>query len=311
MKKRRRFCNLYFYTLIILNLVLTSQTKISSAQSPPVEGKSAEPIVSPSEIYEVGEPIYFTESQTKSRSAPANKIQSYPNDPTADIPWSCGAASVTDVACAFNAARKAENTQLGKSLPMLFLPDQGEWDNMSDGEKAIWLINRERIDRGIAPLHGLETNVAQVAQYYAQYLIDNDAWGHYEDGRSPWKRLADNPSIGACHDFLNVAENLAGFWTSGTYIPLPVERAIYIWMYDDAGSSWGHRHAILWYPYKDNSGPGGKEGFLGIGRASGPHYGGNFAEMIVMNVFDPCPIWNYPSENIIALPRILLLLLSN
>jgi hypothetical protein len=164
---------------------------------------------------------------------------------------------------------------------------------MDNGQRAIWLINRERIDRGIAPLHGLEANVAEVAQNYAEYLMDNSAFGHDADGRSPWDRLNANPAIDACHDFLGIAENLAIFWTSGASIAFPVERSIYMWMYDDGGSSWGHRHAILWYPYNDNSGPSGKEGFLGIGRASGPHGGWNFAELIVMNVFDPCTTWDY------------------
>ena len=72
---------------------------------------------------------------------------------------------------------------------MLTLPSQGEWDGMTNGEKALWLINRERIDRGVMPLHDVEANVTGVAQYYADYLLDNDAWGHYEDGRSPWERL--------------------------------------------------------------------------------------------------------------------------
>ena len=102
---------------------------------------------------------------------------------------------------------------------------------------------------------------------------------------------------------LNVAENIAVFVTSGSSIALPVERSVYNWMYDDAGSGWGHRHAMLWYPYNDNSGEPGKEGFIGIGRANGGPYQGpfdnpwNFAEMVVMNVFDPCPSWEYPDES--------------
>ena len=59
---------------------------------------------------------------------------------------------------------------------------------------------------------GLETNVTDVAQNFAQYLIDNNAFDHNADGRSPWERLEDNPSIGACSDFLNVAENHWGYY---------------------------------------------------------------------------------------------------
>jgi hypothetical protein len=187
---------------------------------------------------------------------------------------------------------------------------------MTEPEKALWLINRERIDRGITPLHGLEKNVTEVAQYYAQYLFDHDAFSHDADGNSPWERLDAKPAIAACRDFLNVAENLAVFVTSGTSIPLPVERSIYAWMYDDSGSSWGHRHAILWYPYNDNSGTSGMEGFLGIGQSSGGPYQGpfssswNHAEIVVMNVFDPCSAWAYIKTKIVPLAPIYNLLLG-
>jgi uncharacterized protein YkwD len=225
---------------------------------------------------------------------------SYPTDPTADIPWSCGFSGRDSIACAFNNARTTENTQLGTTLPALTLPIQAEWDAMGEAEKALWLINQERSDRGIDPLEQIEANVTAVAQTYADFLLENDAWGHSEDGRSPWDRLHDNPDIGACYDFLSVAENLAVFGSTGI-IELPVERSVYMWMYDDAGSNWGHRHALLWYPYNDNSGLPEMEGFLGIGRASGGPYQGPFdrewpfAEMIVMNVFDPCDTWEYNS----------------
>lgn len=215
----------------------------------------------------------------------------YPADPTADTPWPYSNESgAADVQSRFNAARADENNQLGTALPMLVLPAQSDWDVKSPGEKALWLINRERIDRQIPPLHGLEANVSQVAQDYARYLLDNDTFGHDADGQSPPVRLNNNPAIAACHDFLAVSENLAALWGQWT---LPVERAVYMWMYADSGSGWGHRHAILWYPYNDNSGPAGMEGFMGIGLASGEHNGFSDADIIVMNVFDPCATWAY------------------
>jgi len=222
---------------------------------------------------------------------------SSPSDPNFDIPWSDGTNGVADIQSAFNSARSAENSQLGTSIPMMVLPSQVEWDGMSDGEKALWLINRERIDREIMPMDGLETNIMGVSQSYADYLLNHDAWGHSEDGNSPWERLNNNATIGACHDSLPIAENLAVLVTTSSSIPLPLERTIHMWMYDDRGSGWGHRHAILWYPYNDNSGLTGREGFLGIGRANGGPYQGPFsqpwstAEIIVMNVFDPCTTW--------------------
>lgn len=223
-------------------------------------------------------------------------VRAYPTDLTANIPWSGGTAGVSDIQNAFNNARNVENTQLGKTVPALTMPTQTTWNGMSDGQKALWLINRERIDRGVMPLHGIETNVTAVAQYYAQYLIDHNVFSHNADGRTPWQRLYANPAIGACYDSLSVAENLAYLVTTLSSIALPIERSVYMWMYDDADSSWGHRHAILWYPYTDNSGPTGQEGFLGIGRANGPYLGWNYGEVIVMNVFDPCSSWVYLQE---------------
>lgn len=239
-------------------------------------------------------------SMLSSSPAEANSeaTLSYPADPSADTAWSAGTASVADIQAAFNNARTIENSQLGTTIPMMILPEQPSWNSMSNGEKALWLINRERIDRGVEPLQGLENNVSDVAQAYADYLLDNNAWGHVADGRDPWQRLSDKQAIGACHDFLPIAENLAVFVTSGSSIPMPIERSIYMWMYDDGDCcGWGHRHAVLWYPYNDNSGSSGREGFLGMGRASGGHYQGGFsqpwpfAEVIVMNVFDPCSNW--------------------
>lgn len=278
--------------LLILSLFFSSIIETPGAQILSADSSFKSKGFS-NENYAVGRPLQLIENQINQGSI--FQIQQYPDDPAANISWSCGNIDVDDIECAFNFARNSENNQLGTAIPMLTLPDQAAWNKMGDGERAIWLINRERIDRGIAPLHGLESNVAGVAQSYAEYLINHSAFGHFEDGLGPWERLSANPTIGACHDFLSVAENLAIFWTSGSSIALPVERSIYMWMYDDGGSFWGHRHAILWYPYNDNSGPSGKEGFLGIGRASGPHDGWNYAELIVMNVFDPCAEWDYQS----------------
>lgn len=232
---------------------------------------------------------------------PANPA-AYPPDPTADIPWSADTGSVADIQTAFSQARSTENTQLGTSLGPLSIPySDSAWNALSNSERALFLINQERIARGLHPLHSIESNVISVAQAYAEYLLANDHFDHVDlQGNDPWDRLNANAAIGACHDFLSVAENLAVFVTSGNNIHLPVERSVYDWIYNDGTSSWGHRHAVLWYPYNDNSGEAGKEGFLGIGLASGGPYQGpfsspwNYASLVVMNVFDPCSTWNYP-----------------
>ena len=215
----------------------------------------------------------------------------YPTDPAADLEWPYSSENtVAAVESRFNTARSNENSQLGTSLPMLSLPSQSEWDDMNHNDKALWLINREREDRNLLPLHGTESHVIGIAQYYAEYLLASNEFSHDADGNSPWQRLNTDTAINSCHDFLNIAENLAVLWGGWT---LPVERSIYMWMYEDSGSNWGHRHAILWYPYENNSGPSTNEGFLGIGISEGTHQNWPDSYIVVMNVFDPCSTWQY------------------
>ena len=84
----------------------------------------------------------------------------YPPDPSNDIPW-VGAYDFSNIEAAFNNARSVENSQLGTTTAALTMPSQATWDAMEDGERALWLINRERIDRGVMALHGIEENVWQ------------------------------------------------------------------------------------------------------------------------------------------------------
>lgn len=236
-------------------------------------------------------------------NVPTQVMAAYPADLISDIPWShpyyypqgtSYATEVEEIQTWFNTARSGENVQLGTSLPMLTMPTQTEWDQKSDNEKALWLINMERVDRGVPPLHSVEPNVTSVAQAYAEYLMGNNLFGHEVDGKDPKERLNENSQINDCQDFLNVSENLSALFGSWN---LPIERSIFMWMYDDAGSGWGHRQAILWYPYNDNSGTSGMEGFLGIGSSIGSYtYQGSTysgSTIIVMNVFDSCPAWDY------------------
>lgn len=217
----------------------------------------------------------------------------YPGDPVSDLEWPYSSEnSVASIQLRFNNGRAAENSQLGTNVPMMQLPSQAEWDAMGAGQKVLWLINRERVDRELLPLHGIEPRVTAVASYYADYLMVNDVFGHFEDGKDPWQRMNSDPVINSCHDFLGIGENLSVLWGGWS---VPVERAVYSWMYDDKGSNWGHRHAILWYPYANNSGSETTEGFLGVGVAVGTHEGYSNSTIVVMNVFDPCSSWDYSS----------------
>ncbi|MDM8520585.1 CAP domain-containing protein [Anaerolineales bacterium HSG6] len=258
-----------------------------------------QPTLAQTPVHTSTEQSFMVIPTTTSATTAKQRNQNYPSDPINNIPWTGSMATVADIEQAFNSARQAENEQLGLNIPTLQLPT--EWNSLGDAEKALWLINQERADRGLMMLQGVEENVTQVAQAYAEYLLTNNAFSHTANGQNPWERLKAQSEIASCQDFLGVSENLAVFMTSGDEVALPIERAIYYWLYDDGDCcDWGHRHAILWSSYTDNNGQLGEEGFLGIGRARGPYsYNGHdwaTAEMIVMNVFDPCADWGVEPE---------------
>ena len=249
-----------------------------------------------------------------------------PPNITVDIKWNTNFNGVTDIMNAFNAARRAEEQQLGlpaNALGNLVLPSQTVWAGMSDDAKALFLINAERTARnnmqpGVLglPYAGVERHVDEVARDYAQLLHDLSKTGHYQpsnnpDVDNPSKRL-DNGVGASCREFLSRSENLAYFSAyssqpiGASSVPLPLERAIYAWIYDDSTSQWGHREAVLLqdttltnnpWGYHNNNGSAAHEGFLGfhvLGSTSYKPFGEPPANMpysygvaIVMNIYDP------------------------
>lgn len=249
-----------------------------------------------------------------------------PPNITVDIKWNTNFNGVTDIMNAFNAARRAEEQQLGlpaNALGSLVLPSQTVWAGMSDDAKALFLINAERTARndmqpGVLglPYAGVERHVDEVARDYAQLLHDLSKTGHYQpsnnpDVDNPSKRL-DNGVGASCREFLSRSENLAYFSAyssqpiGASSVPLPLERAIYAWIYDDSTSQWGHREAVLLqdttltnnpWGYHNNNGSAAHEGFLGfhvLGSTSYKPFGEPPANMpysygvaIVMNIYDP------------------------
>lgn len=243
------------------------------------------------------------------------QAKSPPNIVT-DIEWSAGFNGVEDIMAAFNNARRNEEMQLGlivNALGSLVLPNQNTWNGMTDDAKALFLINAERTARtgmqsGVLglPLAGIEAKIDNIAKNYAQLLHDNSWTGHYRPSNNS---SIDNPfirienGIGTnCREFITRSENLA-YFASTVNIPLPVERSIYAWLYDDANSQWGHREAVLLQDtplsapaqtqgFKNNNGLSSHEGFLGLHHISSTTYKpfGNsytYGSVVVMNFFDP------------------------
>jgi len=223
----------------------------------------------------------------------------YYNDLKSNIPQAPSVlSSVSDIQSAFNNGRTKENQQLGTSLPQITLP--GNWTTLNIQQRAAWILNKERVDRGLISFAGSEANVISVAQNYADYLLKNDKFGHTADGLNPQTRLNNNTTIGKCNEQIYSNENLYVTVSSSTAdIPYELEYGIYAWLYNDAGSAWGHRRCLLQTAFKDNSGVTAEEGLFGIGVASGGPYKGDFsqtwahAEIVVFNVIDPCASWIY------------------
>jgi Secretion system C-terminal sorting domain len=238
-----------------------------------------------------------------------------PRNLTSDIIWPTGnrTASISAIQTAFNAARRAEETQLSitaNALGTLTLP--ANFLSLSSDMQALTIINAERACRGGVNygdgackgwiFEGIESKVDAVAQNYANLMISSNCWGHNCGGLSPFTRIA-NAEGAACVEFINRGENLAVYATTGSTIPVPVVQAMYDWIYKDAGSAWGHREACFLQDrsldgnmtngFGDNHGPAGAEGFMGIGVATSNAYSAPFgtaynrADLVVMDFFDP------------------------
>ncbi len=210
--------------------------------------------------------------------------------PDNDIKWVATGTSVEDIAKAFNRGRAKDST-VDKELVM---PPQDIWNKMNEQERALYLLNRERVDRGIKPFEGFDKRVIKVAQKYAELLYKKSVFGHSFDG-SPWDRLDKVEEIEQNKDFFAFGENLYADGAVGSYTRNPIAKAIYTWIYADSKSSWKHREFCL-ARLKDNSGEKGAEGIIGVGVKQGDEYGffaGYKSTIIVLNAFDPSPNWDF------------------
>jgi uncharacterized protein YkwD len=191
--------------------------------------------------------------------------QTTPQNPTGDIVWDAGGQSgVLAIQNAFNNARAVENSQLGTSFPTnLTLPSQSAWDSLDNSEKALVLVNGERMARGLLPLQRVDSNLVVVAQPYARYMDSTGVYSHNADGRTFTQRLDANPHVFGHYEW--ATELIAK--VSGT-ISAFVPTAVYMFIYSDAGLAWGHRMEVLRGPFLNNSGTSDAEGTLGVGLSS-------------------------------------------
>ncbi|MBP7273169.1 MAG: hypothetical protein KA974_04975 [Saprospiraceae bacterium] len=260
---------------------------------------------------------------------PKTSAQTAPNLPT-DIPWDADVNTAGnqplyntkyDVEAAYNNARRGEEVQLSlppNSLGNLTLPN--DWTTRSEDYRAFMLLNAERSCRmginyptdafGVVqtyPYNSIEVNLDAISDSHALWCVANNVFQHNgANGITPFQRIANDPVIGSsCSEFINRAENIAIFGTSGTTNKMIIERAIYNWIYANKLSGYVHRETVLlanmtvsgntFSGYSDNYAETNIEGFIGIASAgaSASVYnplgwvGMNRVDIVVFNIMDP------------------------
>jgi hypothetical protein len=243
-----------------------------------------------------------------------------PTDLNDDIAAIAAFNSVTNIEMNFNNARRKEEMQLGlttNSIKDLDLPDQTTWDNFTDDQKGLFILNDERTARagvnynGTAvkglPFQGVEKKVDDVAQAFADLLYTTNRFDHVINGSSPSNRI-DNAITTSCRTFLQFSENLfiEGSSFNSGFVET-VAKAIYNWNYEDKSSGWGHRRMNLFQGFTDDNGEANQEGFIGLGVHRGNAYNNttdfndpfafSFGALVVLNYYDPVATANAGSCN--------------
>jgi hypothetical protein len=173
-------------------------------------------------------------------------------DPAGDLPALFTNTPTADIIAGINQGRAAE------ALPALVLPPN--YAQLPDDQKVIVLINLERTARGLSPfdsgnpqLSGNDPVLGYEATNHSallqQSLLQQSLGLQAFDITNPdgGSVLHENSIEG---DLGQRFSTLPGFQTGvnawGEIIALvSPEYAVYGWMYQDAGSGWGHRHNIL------------------------------------------------------------------
>lgn len=277
--------------------------------------------------------LFFPFNSYTQTPAVLNSTIPYDSDPIA-FGNQAGYFNVSDIEGAFNTARRREELQFclpTNSITNLNLPSQSIWNAMNSDEKILFLINAERVSRaGLnycqgegsvlgLPLTGVEANIDNIAQDYANYLIDIQS----TDANSLASDIDANSNIGGsgcngsqgllpncCHTFLrhtvyrvfftsmDTPSNPSTITTPGIEV-----RSVFFLVYGNGSLGDGREMALLQdleldgsvsspKGFLDDYGDSGDEGFLGVGMAGGiphPSMDRTHIDMVIFSYFDPIP----------------------
>jgi uncharacterized protein (DUF1800 family) len=233
-----------------------------------------------------------------------SSYQDNPPNGGKNIPYFTIGTKVSDIEAAFNYARSKDET-INKKL---VLPSQDIWDSMSKEEQALYILNKERYDRGLKPFEGVEamnssfngnnpTSLADIAQGYANTLWNKTSLLHNLDGTVD-ERLNRVDSL-KNREHIPYNESLYANGNGFKIDDIPLIKAIYNWIYADAnvasGEAWGHRAMCLMKVSNDSFGAKGAEGIIAFGLKQGNDYAmyPEFkSSLVVMNAINPPANWN-------------------
>ena len=220
----------------------------------------------------------------------------------------------------FNAGRRYEETNQGLaagSLGNITLPS--DYPNLTLAQKALYIINAERTCRNgiqyssgkvvLLPFQGVETNLTEVSQAHANWLVAQNKFDHCGDptfgtdcssiyssptkriqGRSEikdgWERTEENIGIVLSSDPNSVVFSVAN------------EKIIFDMIFRNA-PNWAHRLNFL-QAFVDNYGATAQEGFIGVGEKKAAGYnpfnsaGMSAGKVLVYKMYDPKANANNP-----------------
>ncbi len=231
--------------------------------------------------------------------------------------------SVADIEANFTAARNLDSSvypayktfKIPEEFKIKVCPNGGyacsesekieKWFLLSIQEKGLFILNSERVSRGLPPFQGVSSEVSEIAQLYADALAQNNNGLSHNlpltingiQTTTPWERLDSNAVIKENSEYYGFAENLAYKANSPAESTIPIEYAIYAWNYDDSSSSWGHRNFNLSI-LNDNTGNLYEEGIVGFGIKKVVEPDGWIKFYTVMNAVDPDLTWDLTNLSI-------------
>lgn len=236
--------------------------------------------------------------------------QCYGGSPTTDDPTSYNYG--LSVETNFNNARRWEESNLSLTPNCLgnMVAPPGGWGSLTDDQIALYIHDSERAARNKLPLFGVEANLDNVSQAHSDWQAVNNVFSHGGNpslgngmsylncsctnttGSSPSNRINQSSPLQNNWEF--VSENIFVMVNFSNSFPNFVAQGMYSFIYQDVGSSWGHRLNIL-KDYNNNWGDAASEGFIGVGISNEPNYSNcywsctnyPFAQILTLNYYDP------------------------